>query len=47
MRAIIAVHAPAIAAVFFGAMLWSNPGVAGGALAVGLPPDVVKGGFTY
>jgi uncharacterized protein DUF4189 len=47
MRAKIAVHTPAIAATFFGAMLWSNPGVAGGALAVGLPPDVVKGGFTY
>jgi len=47
MRAKIAVHMPMIAAAFFGAILWSNPGVAAGALAVGLPPDVVKGGFTY
>ncbi len=47
MRAKIAVHTPAIAAAFFSAMLWSNSGVAAGALAVGLPPDVVKGGFTY
>lgn len=38
---------PMITAAFFGAILWSNPGVAAGALAVGLPPDVVKGGFTY
>ena len=28
-------------------MIQSSPGVAAGALAVGLPPDVVKGGFTY
>jgi hypothetical protein len=47
MRARIAVHMPIIAAAFFGAILWSNPGAAAGALAVGLPPDVVKGGFTY
>jgi hypothetical protein len=47
MRSKVTFHAPALAASLFCAILWSNPGVAAGALAVGLPPDVVKGGFTY
>jgi hypothetical protein len=47
MRAKISTHTPMIAAAFFCAVMWSNSGAADGALAVGLPPDVVKGGFTY
>lgn len=34
-------------AVFCGGALGPNQSMAAGALAVGLPPDVAKGGFTY
>ena len=38
---------PIFLVFFLGAVLWSGPSAAEGALAIALPPDVAKEGFSY